>query len=128
MNAKIRQTLYGLGTIGSAILTILTVWKGIDPTTASALTNAITALCGVFGIGAAGTAAVVVSKQRKDGTLETSGSPAEQIVQNVQKVIDAKSAAEAEARRIQDAVGQLAASVPVLGPLATQVLSQLPKI
>ena len=45
----------------------------------------------------------------------------------MQAVIEAKSAAEVEVRRIQDAVGDLVATIPGLGPLASQVLQHIPK-
>ena len=70
MNAKIRQSLYALGTVGTGLLTLLVTWRGIDAGTATALTNVITTLCGLLGVGAAGTAAVITGRQRKDGTLE----------------------------------------------------------
>lgn len=126
---KIRQTIYAVGTIATALLSILSVWRIIDPVTSSSISAALGAVLGLLGAGAAGTAAVVTGKQIHNGTFDEKPdpSPADLVVNGVQAVLDAKAQAERELQRVQVAISEAVAEVPVLGPLASQVLDQLKK-
>ena len=126
MTPKIRQTVYAVGTVATAILGLLSLWRVIDPNTASQASAAVAALLSLLGVGAAGTAAVVTNKQRHEGMFDNH-APADVVVGAVQAVIDAKKHAETEANRVAEAVAGLTKEVPVLGPLASQILDQIRK-
>lgn len=125
MSPKIRQTAYGLGTIATTLVTILALWHGIDGTTATALGNAITALLGLLGIGATATASVVVNKQRKEGTLDFTGTPAQQAVDAIVAVNNQAQAAVSDLDKVKAAMSGLAGAIPVFGPLAQQVIASV---
>lgn len=54
--------------------------------------------------------------------------PADAAITGVQQTVQNAVNATAELDRVKDAVGQILGNVPVLGPLATQVLNSLPKL
>jgi hypothetical protein len=121
MSPKIRQSAYALGTIATSVVTLLALWRGIDTHTATALGNAITAVLGLLGIGASATAGVVLSKQRKAGTLETQ-SPVDQAISAIQATVDQVNSATSDLDRVKNAVSDVFGSLPVVGPLAQQVI------
>ena len=121
MTPRIRQTAYVLGTMATGVVTLLALWRGIDTHTATALGNTITALLGLLGIGATATAGVVVSKQRKDGTLETL-SPVDQAISAIQATVDQVNSATSDLDRVKIAVSDVFGTLPVVGPLAQQVI------
>ena len=125
MTPRIRQTLYGVGTIATALLTLLSVWKIIDPSTASTVSAAVAGLLSLVGAGAAGTAAVVVTRQQKNGAFDEV-SPSDQVIGGINAVIDAQRNAQAEVERVKDALSTAVKDVPVLGPLAQQAIDRLP--
>jgi hypothetical protein len=127
MTPKVRQILYTFGVVVFAGLTVLSTFKVIDPDTAASVSAALTSVLGLFGVTLAGTAAYNTSKQIKDGTFEAHKemSPADSVVSGVQAVLQAKEHAESELRRVQDAVTGVVEDIPVLGPLAKEVLDQL---
>ena len=125
MSPKIRQTAYGLGSIATTIVTIMALWNGIDGGTATAVGNAITALLGLLGVGATATAGVVVAKQRKEGTLDFSGRPAPQAVDAITAVAAQAEASVSDREKIVAAAGALAGAIPVVGPLARQVIESI---
>ncbi|WP_293311783.1 hypothetical protein [Mycolicibacterium sp.] len=124
-NPRIRQTAYGLGTIATTVVTILALWHGIDGGTATALGNAITAILGLLGVGATATAGVVVSKQRKEGTLDFSGSPEQQAVDAINAVSAQAQAATAALDKVKAAASDVLSTIPVFGPLAKQVIDSV---
>jgi len=126
MTPKIRQTLYAVGTVATAILGVLSLKRVIDPATANHASAAVAALLSLLGVGAAGTAAVVTNKQRAEGMFDQQAT-ADLVVGAVQAVIEAKQHAEEEANRVAEAVAGLTREVPVLGPLASQILDQIRK-
>lgn len=130
MTPKIRQSLYAVGTIATSILTLLSVWQVLDPAATSALSMGLTAVLSLLGVGAAGTAAVITGKQRKDGTFE-SLSPVDQVVAGLEGVVAQAETAKSDFERVKDAVASVAVDVvddvPVVGGLAAQILAQLNK-
>lgn len=126
MTPKARQTIYAVGTIATAILGLLSLWKVLDPGTASTLNAALTGLLSLLGVGAAGTAAVVTNKQRHEGMFDKQ-APADIVVNAIQAVTDAKVQAERDATRVAEAVAGFTKEVPVLGPLASEILEQIRK-
>lgn len=96
LSPRLRQTAYGVGSVATTVVTLLALWHGIDGGTADALANAITGLLGLLGVGATGIAGATVARQRKEGTLDFTGSAAGQVLSDlpavgplVQQVIDA---------------------------------------
>lgn len=124
---KIRQTIYAVGTIATALLGILSLWRVVDPATASVVSAGLAGVLSLLGAGAAGTAVVAVNKQRHDGTFEPAPdvSPADLVVGGIQAVLEAKQHAERELNRVQDAISGAIEDIPILGPLASQVLDRL---
>lgn len=121
---KIAQTIYQVGLIASSAVAIAGLWNAIDGNTANALGNGITGLLGMLGVGATATANVRVRAQRKDGTLDFTGSAADQAVAAIDAVNTQAAAAANDRDRVRDALGDLAATIPVVGPLAQQVIDQ----
>uniref|UniRef100_A0AAU8GQK8 Holin n=1 Tax=Mycobacterium phage BabyBack TaxID=3158877 RepID=A0AAU8GQK8_9CAUD len=130
MSPKVRQTLYYIGTIIPALLGIALIWGGIDAGVAENIGNILTGALNLIGAAAPATAAVKVNQQRKDGTLATNA--VDQVVKGVEQIVAAKQAAEAEVTKVQEAIGgvlsdvQRAAESVNLGPLASQIINQLP--
>lgn len=124
MTPKVRQTLYLLGTIATSLVTLLAVWRGIDSHTANALSNTITAILGLLGVSATGVAGAVVARQRNDGTLDFTGTAAEQAIAAIQAVNAQADTAADDLVKVRGALGDLAATIPVVGPLAQQVIDQ----
>lgn len=122
---RIRQSLYLLGTIATSTVTLLAVWRGIDSHTATALGNTITALLGLLGVGATATAGAVITRQKADGTLDFTGSPAQQAVDAIGVVTAQAQAAVSDLDRVKAAVSDLAGTIPVVGPLAQQVIDSV---
>lgn len=125
MTPKIRQTLYSVGTIATALLSLLALWNVVDPNTASTVNAGLAGLLSLLGVGAAGTAAVITRKQRHDGTFDAPPDPAEAVVNGIEAVLKAKQEAEAQVDRVRDAVSNAVRDVPVLGPLAQEALDRL---
>lgn len=126
---KVRFYLYIFGTVTFAALALLSTTKIIDPGTASTVSAALTQLLGLFGVTVAGTAAYNLNKQRHDGTFEPAPefSPADAVVGGIQAVLEAKQNAERDLNRVQDAISGAIDDIPVLGPLASQILDRLTK-
>lgn len=125
MTPKIRQTIYGIGLAATSLLTVLSVWHVIEPSTASTLNASLAGLLSLLGVGAAGTAAVVVSKQQKDGTFDVSGSPAEQAIQAINATVQQASKSASDLQKVKDAVSGVIRDVPVLGPLGSQIFDDI---
>jgi uncharacterized membrane protein len=121
---KIRQTAYLLGTIATSAVTMLALWRGIDTNTATALGNAITGLLGLLGVGASATAGVVLSRQRKEGVLDAQ-SPVDQAISAINATVAQVQSASADLDRVKTAVSDVFGSLPVVGPLAQQVIKSV---
>jgi hypothetical protein len=124
LSPKIRQTAYVLGTVATSVVTLLALWRGIDTHTATALGNAITGVLGLLGVGASATAGVVLSKQRKEGVLEAQ-SPVDQAITAINATVAQVQSASADLDRVKNAVSDVFGSLPVVGPLAQQVIKSV---
>jgi hypothetical protein len=120
MSPKIRQTAYILGTVATSVVTLLALWRGIDTNTATALGNAITGLLGLLGVGASATAGVVLSRQRKEGVVDA--SPVDQAISAINATVAQVQSASADLDRVKNAVSDVFGNLPVVGPLAQQVI------
>lgn len=124
MPPKIRQTIYGLGTILSAGLGIALVWGGIGSDAANSVNQVLAGVLALLGAGAPAVAAGTVAKQRKDGTLD-SQPPADAAITAIQETVRQAGVAAAEVDRVKVAVSDALGQVPVLGPLAKQVIDSI---
>jgi hypothetical protein len=114
MTPKIRQWLYTVSAIASALIPLLVTYKVLDPTSGSAWVNLI-GILGVLGTGGAATAAVVTARQRQDGTLDFTGTPAQQAIEAIQATVAQATTAASDLDRVRSAVTDVLSSIPVLG-------------
>lgn len=121
MTPKVRQTVYSLGTVASGIVTMLVTFRVLDPGTAAGVGNLIAAILGLFGTAATGTAAVVVAKQRREGTLDFSGTPAEQAISAIQATISQAATAQDELQKVKTAATEALTRIPA-GSLVAQII------
>lgn len=125
--SKVRQTIYAIGLTATSLLSVLSLWKVIDPTTASTINASLSGLLSLLGVGAAGTAAVVLGKQRKDQTLDFSGTAAEQAIAAINATVAQAESSVSDLQKVRDAVSNVIDDVPVLGPLGSQIFDQVTK-
>lgn len=104
MTPQVRQWLYTISAVASAVIPLLVAYKVIDTSLAGAWVNVIGVL-GALATGGAATAAVVTAKQRKDGTLDFTGTPAQQAIEAIQATISQASTAASDLARVKTAVG-----------------------
>ena len=121
-NPKARLTVYQIGKIASAVIALLAIWKVVDGGTANLILNAVEGILGLMGIVVSGVAATAVSRQMDDHTLDFSGPPAQQAVEAINAVAAEPNVPASDRDRILAAAGQLAGAIPVVGPLAQQVI------
>lgn len=126
---KARFLLYAVGTLVFALVSLLSFFKVIDPNTAATVSANLVSVLGLFGVTVAGTAAYNTNKQRKDGTFDKSPevAPEDQVINGINAVLAQQQAAQAAADKVKEAVTKAVGSVPVLGPLANQILDQFEK-
>ncbi len=126
LSPRTAQTIYQVGVIATSAATIAAVWRGVDPAlAASSVGNVINVVLGMLGVGATVTGRVRVAAQRADGTLDFSGSAADQALAAIQAVNAQAAGAVTDRDRVADALGGLAGSIPVVGPLAQQVIDSV---
>jgi hypothetical protein len=126
MTPQIRQWIYTASAALSAIIPLLVAYNVIETSTAGAWLNVIGVL-GAIGSGGAATAAVVLARQRKEGTLDFTGSAAEQAIAAIQATVDQAAHAVTDLDKVKTAVtevvGQVAQVVNVVpGSLVDQLL------
>lgn len=124
MGPKARQTLYLGGTIVTGIIGIALLWGGIDSTTANSVNQIVGGLGVLLGGTSSAVAAAKTGQQRKDGTFDQL-SPADAIINALPAVLDAKAQAEADIQRVTEAARDALGQVPVVGPLAEQVIASV---
>lgn len=121
MTPKIRQILYTVSAIASALIPLLVTYKVLDPSSGTAWINLVGILGALGGTGAA-TAAVMTSRQRKDGTLDFSGTPAEQAIEAIKATVAQAGTARSDLQELFRAVSQV---IPVALDAAKPVLSDM---
>lgn len=114
MTPQIRQWLYTISAIASALIPLLVTYKVLDPGTGSAWINLVGVL-GALGSGGAATAAVMTARQRKDGTLDFTGSPAQQAIDAIQATVAQAASAATDLEKVKTAVTDVLSSIPVVG-------------
>lgn len=125
MTPRIRQSIYYLGTLISGVVGIALLWGGLSAGVADHVNQLVAGLVALLGGAAPAVAAKTVTKQINEGRFEAP-SPADQVIDGINAVIAAKSAAQAEIDRVKDAVTSVVQDIPVLGPLAKQAMDSLP--
>lgn len=123
MTPKIRQSIYYLGTVASALVGIALIWGGIEAGAAQHVSSLITGLVALAGGAAPAVAARKVGEQMKDGSFDS--SPADQVIKGIEAVVNARANVEAEVNRVRDAVTAVVDDIPVLGPLAKNAIDNL---
>jgi hypothetical protein len=106
MTPKIRQLLYTVSAIASALIPLLVTYKVLDPSSGTAWINLVGILGALGGTGAA-TAAVMTSRQRKDGTLDFSGTPAQQAIEAIKATVAQAGTARSDLQELFRAVSQV---------------------
>lgn len=114
MTPQIRQWLYTISAIASALIPLLVTYKVLDPSSGTAWINLVGVLGALGGTGAA-TAAVMTSRQRKDGTLDFTGSPAQQAIEAIQATVAQATTAATDLEKVKTAVTDVLSSIPVVG-------------
>lgn len=114
MAPKVRQILYVIGVVVFAALSLLSTFRVIEPDVASSVSASLTAILGLFGVTVAGTAAYNINKQRHEGVIVDPKKP--DIGDLIQQELD---------KRLQQAGAPAVKDVPILGPLALEVLDRL---
>lgn len=118
MTPQVRQWIYTVSAILTAIIPLLVGYHVLDATTAGAWVNVIGVL-GALGSGGAATAAVVLAKQRHEGTLDFTGSAAEQAIAAIQATVDQAAHAATDLDKVRTAVSEVVGQV-------TQAVSVVP--
>lgn len=113
MTPQIRQWIYTISAIASALIPLLVTYKVLDPNSGSAWTNLVGVL-GAIGTGGAVTAAAVVAKQRRNGTI-LGADPAQQAITAIQATIDRATSSVGDLEKVRSAVSEvLGATNPAL--------------
>lgn len=129
MTPQVRQWIYTASAALSAIIPLLVAYNVIDSSAAGAWLNVIGVL-GAIGSGGAATAALVLARQRKEGTLNFTGSAAEQAIAAIQATVDQAAHAVTDLDKVKTAVsevvGQVTQAVTVTpGSLVDQLLDAI---
>lgn len=126
MSAQIRQWFYLLSALASAIVPILVTLRVINESQGNQWLGLVAALGGVLGTAGAGTAAVILGKQRKDGTLDTA-APADAAITAIQQTVENVTTATSELDRVKQAASDVLGAIPGVGPLAQAAINSVLK-
>ena len=118
MTPIIRQILSLVSAIARALIPLLVTYKVLDPSSGTAWINLVGILGALGGTGAA-TAAVMTSRQRKDGTLEFSGTHAEQAIEAIKATVAQAGTARSDLQELFRAVSKV---IPVALDAAKPVI------
>jgi hypothetical protein len=126
--SKIRQYFYlGSGAI-AGLLPLLVALGAIGGDKASAVTEILTQVGSLLGGAGAITAGVIVSKQRKDGTIDAEPvSAVERAINAIPVVVQEAAAANANLERLRQVATDAVGSIPVYGPEARAIIEGLPR-
>lgn len=115
MTPKIRQWIYTAAAVASALIPLLVAYKVLDTDVAGAWVNLIGFL-GALGTGGATTAAVVTARQRKEGTLDFTGTAPQQAVEAIRATVARSVGATADLQSVIRAASDMLANTPVFTP------------
>ncbi|QBJ01096.1 holin [Mycobacterium phage Arissanae] len=124
---KIRQYFYLASGAIAGILPVLTFFKLVSSEQALNLSALIDNFGSLIGAAAAGTAGVILAKQRKDGTVDAPPvEPVDVVVQAIPQVIEKAAKAQADLERLKTAAAEAIGNVPVYGDDAKAIINALP--
>lgn len=123
MSSKFRQSFYYLTTIISGFLGIALLYGGISADGANSVSELVAGLAGLLGATGPALAAAKTREQRVTGVLDS--DPAAQVANALKQVNDQANAARAQAEAVKAVLSNVVDDVPVLGPLAADVLSKV---
>lgn len=124
MSPKARQTTYAIGTIATSIITLAALWRGISGEAATTLTTMVNALLGLLGATATATATVAVTRQQRNGAFDHL-SPVEQAIKGIEATVQQVNTAATDYERVKAAASDVFKDIPVVGPLAQQVIDSV---
>lgn len=123
MTPKVRQWLYTAAAFATALIPLLVAYKVIDTDVAGAWVNLIGVL-GALGTGGAATAAVVTARQRHEGTLDFTGTPAHQAVEAIKATVTQAGSAQSDLQQVIRAVSEvIPAALSVTTAMSSPVLN-----
>lgn len=125
MTSKIRQYFYLFSGLVAAIIPIATAASLLTQDQAASALQLVTIIGGAIGAAGAGTAGVIVSKQRSDGTLDASA--VDRAISVIPQVVQAAADASADVDRLRQAANDALGTIPVFGPAAQQIIAGLPR-
>ena len=121
--AVVRKWFYLLSGLIAAVVPILLTFGVLTPERGDTFMTALAAIGSLIGAGGAVTAGVIVNKQQKDHVI---GDPAEVIRHNIPLVVEQYEKAQRDIELVRQTGMGAVQHIPVLGPLAEQVLGNLP--
>ena len=121
LTPAIRQIIYTVAAIAAALIPVLVAFHVVEPNTGAALTNLV-GILGAVGAGGAATAAAVLAKQRKAGTLDFTGTPAEQAVAAIQATVAQAGTATADIDKVRQAVADAIATIGNTSEVGAQII------
>ncbi|QGH78013.1 holin [Mycobacterium phage LoneWolf] len=124
---KIRQYFYLASGAIAGILPVLTFFKLISSEQAVNLSSLVDNFGSLIGAAAAGTAGVILAKQRKTGEVGAApAEPVDVVVQAIPQVIEKAAKAQADLERLKTAAAEAIGNVPVYGDDAKAIINALP--
>lgn len=123
MGPKVRQTIYYVGTVITAVIGCALLWGGLSADAAHSIVNVLGGVLTLLGAGAPAVAARTVGKQMKNGKFDE--NPADRVINGINDLIANAETAKSDVERVKDAVTEAIGDVPVLGPLAQQALNSV---
>lgn len=124
MSAKLRQSFYYVSTIVTGLIGLGLLYGGLSAGLADHVTEVLAGIGGLLGATGPALAAGKVKEQRKDGTFD-SLDPASQVAAGMKAVQAQLDAARSQAEAVKAVVSNVVDDVPVLGPLAADVLDRI---
>ncbi|AKF14175.1 holin [Mycobacterium phage Luchador] len=125
--SKIRQYFYLGSTAVAGLLPLLIALGALGSDKADAVNQILLQVGSLIGAGAAGTAGVIVAKQRKDGTIDAAPvTPLDQVITNIPVVVAQAAQANADLERLRTAATDVVGDIPLFGKEAAAAIDALP--
>ncbi|UJD21107.1 holin [Mycobacterium phage SororFago] len=126
--SKIRQYFYLGSTAVAGLLPLLIALGALGSDSASAINEILLQVGSLIGAGAAGTAGVIVAKQRKEGTIDAPVTPVlDQVINGIPVVVAQAAQAQADLERLRNAATDVVGDLPIFGKEAADLIESLPR-